>query len=231
MSADTTFFTEHSIESAPPAARRFMTATRDHLGYLPAGMARMAASPQLIDGFLRLTAIFENTSLEPVAREVLVMTMATRNRCHICVAMHTARLTALGADPGLVEALRDPDRTEPLPDERLDAVRVFVLRVLDTAGDVGEQPLRDFLAAGYTTQNALEVVLGIGTYTMSTLANRLTGAPVDDQLAAYAWALSCSMTQNDGEARVSLRPLRLRLRAGVSRRRRCRDPGPRRCRR
>ena len=44
-------FTEHSIESAPPAARRFLTATRDHLGYLPAGMARMAASPQLIDGF------------------------------------------------------------------------------------------------------------------------------------------------------------------------------------
>jgi ribosomal-protein-alanine N-acetyltransferase len=207
MSADTMFFTEHSIESAPPAARRFMTATRDHLGYLPAGMARMAASPQLIDGFLRLTAIFENTTLEPVAREVVVMTMATRNRCHICVAMHTARLTALGADSGLIEALRDPNRTEPLPDESLDAVRVFALQVLDTAGDVGDQALQDFLAAGYTTQNALEVVLGIGTYTMSTLANRLTGAPVDDQLAAYAWALSCSMTQNDGEARVSLRPL------------------------
>ena len=49
------------------------------------------------------------------------------------------------------------------------------------------QALRDFLARGYTTQNALEVVLGIGTYTMSTLANRLTGAAVDDQLAAHAW--------------------------------------------
>lgn len=179
-------FAEHTIESAPPGARRFLTATRDHLGYLPAGMARMAASPQLIDGFLKLTAIFENTTLEPVAREVLVMTVATRNNCHICVAMHTASLTALGADPGLIEALRDADRAEPLPDERLDAVRVFTLRVLDTAGDVGDRALRDFLAAGYTTQNALEIVLGIGTYTMSTLANRLTGAPVDDQLAAYA---------------------------------------------
>ena len=189
MSADVmpdSSFIEHSIESAPPAARRFMTATRNHLGYLPAGMARMAASPQLIDGFLKLTALFENTSLEPVAREVVVMTIATRNRCHICVAMHTARLTALGADPGLIAALRDPDRAEPLPDERLDAVRVFTVRVLDTAGDVGDLALRDFLAAGYTTQNALEVVLGVGTYTMSTLANRLTGAPVDDQLAAYA---------------------------------------------
>ena len=38
-------FTEHTIESAPPRARRFLTATRDQLGYLPAAMARLAASP------------------------------------------------------------------------------------------------------------------------------------------------------------------------------------------
>jgi hypothetical protein len=30
----------------------------------------------------------------------------------------------------------------------------------------------------------LDVVLGIGTYTMSTLANRLTRAPLDEQLAS-----------------------------------------------
>jgi AhpD family alkylhydroperoxidase len=175
---------EYTVESAPPAAGRFLAATRDHLGYVPAAMARMAASPQLTEGFLKLTAIFDSTTLDPLARETLVMTVATRNGCHICVAMHTATLTALGADPELIAALRG---SGPLPDERLDAIRVFTLRVLDTAGDVGEVALRDFLARGYTTQNALEVVLGIGTYTMSTLANRLTGAPVDEQLAAYAW--------------------------------------------
>ena len=71
-------------------------------------------------------------------------------------------------------------------DEHLEAIRVFTLRVLKTAGDVGDEALRVFLASGYTSQNALEVVLGIGTYTMSTLANRLTGAPVDHQLAAFA---------------------------------------------
>jgi AhpD family alkylhydroperoxidase len=189
MSADRLsgpLFPEHTVESAPVAARRFMTATRDQLGYLPAAMARLAASPQLLDGFGKLTAIFENTALDPLAREAVVMTIATRNGCHICVAMHTARLTALGADPDLVAALRDADRTGPLPDQRLEAIRAFTLRVLATAGDVGDAALRDFLASGYTAQNALEVVLGIGTYTMSTLANRLTGAPVDEQLAAYA---------------------------------------------
>jgi AhpD family alkylhydroperoxidase len=180
-------FTEYTIESAPPASRRFMAATRDHLGYLPAAMARMAASPQLLDGFGKLTAIFEKSALDPLAREVLVMTVATRNGCHICVAMHTARLASLGASPELIAALREPDRAAPLPDERLDAIQVFTHTVLDTAGDVGDQALRDFMARGYTAQNALEVVLGIGTYTMSTLANRLTGAPVDDQLAGAGW--------------------------------------------
>jgi AhpD family alkylhydroperoxidase len=177
------WFPEHTIESAPPGSRRFMAATREHLGYLPAATARWAASPQLLEGFGRMTAIFENSALDPVAREVVVMTVATRNGCRLCVAMHTARLTALGAQPDVIAALRD---ASPLTDRRLDAIRVFTLRVLDTVGDVGDDTLRAFLASGYTRQNALEVVLGIGTYTMSTLANRLTGAPVDSQLSAFA---------------------------------------------
>jgi len=176
-------FTEHTIESAPPAARRAMTATAKHLGYLPAATARWASSPQLLDGFQKLTALFDATTLDPVAREVVIMTIATRNGCHLCVAMHTATLTALRADTGLIAALRGGQAPA---DPRLAAVREFTLRVLDTAGDVGEPALRAFLGHGYTQQNALEIVLGIGTYMMSTLANRLTGAPVDDQLREFA---------------------------------------------
>jgi AhpD family alkylhydroperoxidase len=178
-----TVFTEHTVESAPAAARRAMTATAGHLGYLPSAVALMATSPELLDGFLKLNALFEGTTLDPVAREVLVMTIATRNGCHLCVAMHTARLTALHADAALIAALRGG---ETLTDRRLDAVRVFTLRVLETCGDVGDAALRAFLGQGYTEQNALEVVLGIGTYTMSTLANRLTGAPVDEALRQFS---------------------------------------------
>lgn len=176
-------FTDHTIESAPPAARGAMTGVSRELGYIPVAVARWAASPGLLDGFLRLNGIFENSALDPLAREVLVMTVATRNGCQLCVAMHTARLTALGAQSRLIEKLR---AGAALDDERLEAVRVFTLRVLDTAGEVGDDALAAFLGHGFTSQNALEVVLGIGTYTMSTLANRLTGAPVDDQLAAFA---------------------------------------------
>lgn len=182
----TALFPDHTTESAPATARRSMEATTKRLGYLPAPVARLATSPQLLDGFLKISAIFESATLDPLAREVVIMTIATRNGCHVCVAMHTAKLTALGADAGLIASLREPD-ARPLSDERLEAVRRFTLEVIAASGAVDDDTLRRFLAHGHTPQNALEVVLGIGAYTMSTLANRMTGAPLDEQLAPFAW--------------------------------------------
>ncbi|WP_326603293.1 carboxymuconolactone decarboxylase family protein [Streptomyces sp. NBC_01800] len=176
-------FPDHTLESAPGAARRSMEAVVNRQGHLPAAVGRLATSPQLLDGFLKISAIFESTTLDPLSREVLIMTIATRNDCHVCVAMHTAKLTALGADADLIAALRTE---RPLTAERPEAVRQFTLAVIATAGAVDDAALQDFLAHGYTPQNALEVVLGIGAYTMSTLANRMTGAPVDPQLAEFA---------------------------------------------
>jgi alkylhydroperoxidase family enzyme len=98
--------------------------------------------------------------------------------------MHTARLAALGASRELVAALREQ---RPLPEERLAAIQRFTLDVVAAAGTVSQESLEAFLRHGYTARNALEVVLGIGTYTMPTLANRLTRAPLDEQFSAFAW--------------------------------------------
>jgi AhpD family alkylhydroperoxidase len=176
-------FTQHTIESAPPASRRAMAAVTGKQGYLPAGVGLLAESPETLEGFLRMSGTFDACTLDAAAREVVIMTIAVRNGCHLCVAMHTARLAALGADPALAADLR---AAAPLADARLEAVRAFTLRVLDTAGEVGEESLNGFLGHGFTRRNALEIVLGIGAYTLSTLANRLTGAPVDEELRAFA---------------------------------------------
>lgn len=160
-----------------------MTATTERLGYLPAPVARMAEAPALLDGFLKLSGLFESTSLDPLARETVIMTIAIRNGCHVCVAMHTAKLAGLDAEPALVAGLREDT---PLPDPRLASVREFTVDVLESAGAVGEDRLAAFLGHGFTRRQALEVVLGIGAYTLSTLANRLTGAPLDAEIAAFA---------------------------------------------
>ncbi|MGW4384752.1 carboxymuconolactone decarboxylase family protein [Kitasatospora sp. NPDC004531] len=176
-------FPDLTPESAPPAARRALEQVTRHLGHLPSAAARLAHSPQLLDGFLKLTAMFDATELDPMVRETVIMTIATRNGCHVCVAMHTAQLTRLAADPELITALRT---RQPLPDPRLEAVRSFVHSALDHTGAVPEPELAAFLAHGFTPRNALDIILGIGAYTLSTFANRLTAAPIDPQLAPYA---------------------------------------------
>lgn len=177
-------FPDHTPESAPPAARPTMAATAKKFGHVPAAVARMATSPELLNGFLKLNSIFEATTLTALERETLVMTVAARNGCHICVAMHTASLHGLSAAPELVAALR---AQAALPSPRLEALRTFVLTVMDTTGEVPPEALAAFTAAGFTARNALEVVLGIGTYTLSTYANRLIEAPLDDAFAEHVW--------------------------------------------
>ncbi|MBB4696391.1 carboxymuconolactone decarboxylase family protein [Paractinoplanes abujensis] len=141
-----------------------------HLGHLPDPVARLAESPEMLGGFLQANRLFEASTLDPLAREVVVMVIAARNQCRVCLAMHTGRLRQLNADAALITALRTG---APPADPRLAALREFTLQVLATAGDTD---LTEFLAAGFTRRNALEVVLGIGTYTMSTLANRMVEA-------------------------------------------------------
>jgi AhpD family alkylhydroperoxidase len=168
-------FPAHTIESAPQAARRTMAAVEKQFGFLPGAVARLAEAPQLLDGFLRVVGMFEASTLDRTSQEVLVMTMAVRNGCHLCLAMHTGRLRGLDADESLIAALQ---AGEPLADPRLEGLRTFVF-------DVSDEAVRSFTGHGYTLRNALEVVLGIGAYTMSTFANRLTSAPVDEPFARH----------------------------------------------
>ncbi|MFJ8658317.1 carboxymuconolactone decarboxylase family protein [Streptomyces sp. NPDC093795] len=126
-----------------------------------AAVALLKESPETLDGFLKLSQIFESTTLDAHSRETVILTVAHRNQCHLCVDMHDAKMAALGPAP------------EP---ERLDAVRAFTLQVLASSGAVSDADLAAFEKAGYTRRNALEVVLGVGAYTLSTFANRLTRA-------------------------------------------------------
>ncbi|MFO0671943.1 MAG: hypothetical protein U0235_20345 [Polyangiaceae bacterium] len=65
----------------------------------------------------------------------------------------------------------------PQPDPRLEALRRFTLAVYNGKGRVDAATWEMFTAAGFGEAEALDVVLGVGVYVMSTLANVLTDAP------------------------------------------------------
>ncbi|GAA3169104.1 MULTISPECIES: carboxymuconolactone decarboxylase family protein [Streptomyces] len=177
-------FTRHDASTAPEKSRPIVENTAKGFGFLPAPVAMMAESPELLEAFMTGNGLFNKTSLSQLEREVFILTMATTVECHYCVAMHSSILARSKADASLIEALRA--RT-PLDDPKLEAMRVFTLTVMDGHGYVEPAKMQAFLDAGYTRRNALEVVLGLGVYTISTFANRMTEAPVDEPFKAFEW--------------------------------------------
>jgi AhpD family alkylhydroperoxidase len=157
--------------NAPEAARSALAGTKRAFGGIPGPLMAYANSPLALHAALGGLETFEKSSLLPIEREVLAMTMGRRNGCQFCIATHVRLLRGLKADPAIASAL---EAGAPLPDARLEALRQFVLELLDHHGSVPPATWTAFREAGYTHEQALELVVGVSVYTLTTLANRLT---------------------------------------------------------
>jgi len=180
-------FLDHTAETAPEASRPALRATEGKFGFIPSAMARLAESPSVVAAFGRVMATWDSCSLNHLEREVVTLTVAHDSGCEVCMAIHSSILSRTVGDEPLLDALR---AQTPLADPRLEALRLFTRQVLDTKGNVGAAALQSFLSHSFTKQQALDVVLGVGLYTLSTYANRLTQATLDPELSPFAWTPS-----------------------------------------
>lgn len=177
-------FSSLTVDDAPAAARNILTASEQRFGFLPSPVARGAHAPGVLKHLLGSFAAFDQTSLSPLEREIIAMTVAFEHGCHYCMAMHTALQAGEANAAAIVEALRSG---AALPDPKLDALRSYARALVVTRGHVPAAVADAFAAAGYSQQQALEVVLGVATYVLSTFMNIVTDAPLDPPFAAFAW--------------------------------------------
>jgi uncharacterized peroxidase-related enzyme len=169
-------FASYDLDTAPAASREILAENQRRFGMIPSPLARLALSPVALQAAIAGLSAFEHSSLAPLEREVLAMTMGVKNGCHYCVALHRRFLQMLDAPAELREAL---EQGRKLESPKLEAVRLFTLSLLERTGDVSDEAWQLFLAAGFDRAAALEVVVGVAAYTLTTFANRLTEAPLD----------------------------------------------------
>jgi AhpD family alkylhydroperoxidase len=154
---------------------------------IPNLFAKMAEAPALLEGYWSLARIFENSSLGPVEQQVVLIATSRVNQCRYCVGVHSAVADMQQVPAEITDALREG---RPLPDARLEALRRFTERVVEARGWAPESELEAFLAAGYTSAQVLEVVLGVGLKTLSNYTNHLAGTELDPAFAGRAWTPS-----------------------------------------
>lgn len=176
--------TIHNVDTAPEASRERVEAALKANGFLPNLIGVLANAPAALETYQVVGAINARTSLSPEEREVVQITAATLNDCGFCVADHTKlALKKLQMPESVVEALR---RVDALEDPKLDALARFTVEVIQNRGQVSDEALDAFRAAGYGDQQALEVVLGVSLATLCNYANSLARTPINPELQAYA---------------------------------------------
>ena len=177
-------FPVHTIDTAPDAARPTLEAALKGYGFVPNLLGMMANAPALVSGYASLSRIFDETSLTPAERQVVLLTTSFENACAYCMAAHSTIAAMQRIPAGVVDALRSGDS---LPDDRLEALRRFTVAVVNTRGWPTTDVVQAFLDAGFGSQQVLEVVLGVSLKTLSNYANHLAETPVDGAFSSAAW--------------------------------------------
>jgi uncharacterized peroxidase-related enzyme len=171
-----------SVDDAPAAAKAGVEAAQKNNGFLP---NLLASAPVALETYQTVSAINARSELGLAEREAVQITAAAIHGCGFCVAGHTAiAYKKIGLGENVVNALRNGDT---VPDPRLNAVAEFTRAVIRDRGNVSDDELKAFRAAGFSDANALEVVLGVSLATLCNFANNLGRPSLNPELAQYAW--------------------------------------------
>jgi len=179
-----TQFTTHTIETAPEGSRPFLKGAKEAYSFVPNLLGTMAVSPALLEGYMTLADIFDKTELAETERQIILMTNNHLNGCSYCMAAHTTISQMAKVPFEVIDSLRD---NKPIADPRLEALRTFAAIVNEKRGWPEESEIEAFLAAGYTRQTVMDVILGTSLKVMSNYTNHIAQTRLDDAFFPNAW--------------------------------------------
>ena len=180
-----TDFATHTIETAPEAAKPLLEGAQKKYGFVPNLLGTMAEAPALLESYMTLGGIMGKTALSETERQIILMTNNRLNGCTYCMAAHTTIAQGAGVPEDVITALRN---NSPIADAKLEALRQFSIVVNETRGWPTDADIAALIAAGYTKQTVLEVVLATAFKVLSNYTNHIASTDVDAAFAKNEWS-------------------------------------------
>ncbi|QFY44179.1 carboxymuconolactone decarboxylase family protein [Candidatus Methylospira mobilis] len=172
-----------TAETAPDASKLFIERAIAANGFLPNLIAVLANTPAAVEAYFTVGEINNRASLTLAEREVIQITAAALHGCEFCVAGHSAiALKKAGFDRKSVIALQQRGVTG---NPRFDALVDFTRSIIISRGAVDDGELTAFIEAGFSSDQALEVILGISLATLCNFANNLAKNEINMQLQPF----------------------------------------------
>jgi len=178
-------FTFHTVETAPEKSRVMLEGAVKQMGSIPGLYAVMSESPETLKAYQQLHQLFMATSFDAEELTVVWQTINVEHECKFCVPAHTAIAHSMNVNPELTKALRNK---QPMPTTKLQALHDFTLAMVRERGNVTEQQMDAFFAAGYTQKQVIEIILGLSQKVISNYVNHVAKTPVDPLFEQFVWS-------------------------------------------
>lgn len=164
-------FQSYTLDTAPEGSKAKLAEVAKAWGFVPQLHGNLAESPVALEAYDTLFALVGKSTLSPIEQQVAYQAINVFHECEYCTAGHTYLSRMVKMDEAAIQALRNGS---PIPDARLQALRLFTEAVVRERGFVGDAAVDAFLAAGFTKANVLEIVTIAATKTISNYTNHIT---------------------------------------------------------
>ena len=144
----------------------------------------MAGSPSLVNAYLALGRLFNETSLLPAERQVVLLTVSFENESEYSMSAHTVTAKIAGVPDEIIERLREG---RALPYAKLEALRLFTRKLVSSRGRPTKEDVQAFFSAGYDRKHVLDVLVGIGMKTLSNYTDHIADIRLDDSFESARW--------------------------------------------
>lgn len=178
-------FEIHTLQSAPEGSRPVLAEVERAYGFIPNLLGVLAESPLAVAAYPQLNQLLQSkSSLTPQEQQVALLTVSHENGCEYCMGAHCSLAAMAQTPPGVIQALREGI----LPsDARAAALVKFTRTLVKQRGWVDDSVVAEFLAAGFTRAQVLDVLVILALKTLSNYTNHLAGTPLDEAFASQKW--------------------------------------------
>ncbi|GAA4308444.1 carboxymuconolactone decarboxylase family protein [Compostibacter hankyongensis] len=161
-------------EDLSPKNQQLFDEMKSTMGKVPNLYATLAYSENALDAYLNL----ENSiaSLSKKQLEVVNLAVSQVNGCVYCLSAHSVVATMNGFTEAQIRELRQGTASF---DPSLDVLARLSKSLTERRGHVDPELVNEFLAAGYTRENLVDVIMLVGDRTISNILHAVTKVPVD----------------------------------------------------
>lgn len=178
-------FLLHTVKTAPEGSKSTLEEVSKAWGFVPKMHARLAESPAALVGYESLWTKIAESTLTPIEQQVAFMAVNLLHGCVYCTMGHTFLSRQAGMDEETLNLLRSG---QPPEDSKLAALWTFTRNVAEKRGHAADD-VPEFLAAGFSNGNVLDVVSIIAAKVIANFTAELAKVPDEEFMAdpALAW--------------------------------------------